>query len=88
MKFTNLGRQARTVTLNDLKLGDCFLFDNRIGMVASRNGHDFPLDLSTGKEFYAVPPAREWIPHDRPAMIAPSAEVVKISAELVYKILD
>lgn len=88
MKFTNLGRQARTVTLNDLKLGDCFLFDNRIGMVASRNGHDFPLDLSTGKEFYAVPPAREWIPHDRPAMLAPSAEVVKISAELVYKILD
>lgn len=88
MKFTNLGRQARTVTLNDLKLGDCFLFDNRIGMVASRNGHDFPLDLSTGKEFYAVPPAREWIPHDRPAMIAPSTEVVKISAELVYKILD
>ena len=88
MKFTNLGRQARTVTLNDLKLGDCFLFDNRIGMVASRNGHDFPLDLSTGKEFYAVPPARDWIPHDRPAMLAPSAEVVKISAELVYKILD
>ena len=88
MKFTNLGRQARTVTLNNLKLGDCFLFDNRIGMVASRNGHDFPLDLSTGKEFYAVPPAREWIPHDRPAMLAPSAEVVKISAELVYKILD
>ena len=88
MKFTNLGRQARTVTLNDLKLGDCFLFDNRIGIVASRNGHDFPLDLSTGKEFYAVPPAREWIPHDRPAMLAPSAEVVKISAELVYKILD
>lgn len=88
MKFTNLGRQARTVTLNDLKLGDCFLFDNRIGMIASRNGHDFPLDLSTGKEFYAVPPAREWIPHDRPAMLAPSAEVVRISAELVYKILD
>ena len=88
MKFTNVGRQARTVTLNDLKLGDCFLFDNRIGMVASRNGHDFPLDLSTGKEFYAVPPAREWIPSNRPAMLAPSAEVVKISAELVYKILD
>ena len=88
MKFTNLGRQAHTVTLNDLKLGDCFLFYNRIGMIASRNGHDFPLDLSTGKEFYAVPPAREWIPHDRPAMLAPSAEVVRISAELVYKILD
>jgi len=88
MKFTNQGRQPRTVTLNDLKLGDCFLYDGRIGMMASRNGHDFPLDLATGKEFYAVPPAREWIPHNTPAMLAPSAEVVRISAELVYKILD
>ena len=88
MKFTNQGRQSRTVTLNDLKLGDCFLYDGRIGMMASRNGHDFPLDLATGKEFYAVPPAREWIPHNTPAMLAPSAEVVRISAELVYKILD
>lgn len=88
MKFTNQGRQPRTVTLNDLKLGDCFLYDGRIGMVASRNGHDFPLDLATGKEFYAVPPAREWIPHSTPAMLASSAEVVRISAELVYKILD
>lgn len=87
MKFTNAGRQMRTVTLNDLKRGDCFLFDNRIGMVASRNGHDFPLDLATGQEFYAVPPAREWMPHSTPAMLAPSAEVVKISAELVYQIL-
>lgn len=88
MKFTNQGRQPRTVMLNDLKLGDCFLYDGRIGMVASRNGHDFPLDLATGKEFYAVPPARDWIPHNTPAMLAPSAEVVRISAELVYKILD
>ena len=88
MKFTNAGRVARTERLNNLKLGDCFLFDNRIGMVASRNGHDFPLDLATGKEFYENLPTREWIPHDRPAMLSPSAEVVKISAELVYRILD
>jgi hypothetical protein len=88
MKFTNQGRQPHTVTLNDLKLGDCFLYDGRIGMMASRNGHDFPLDLATGKEFYAVPPAREWVPHSTPAMLAPSAEVIRISAELVYKILD
>lgn len=88
MKFTNMGRAPHTVTLNDLKLGDCFIYDNRIGMVASRNGHDFPLDLATGQEFWAVPPAREWIPHNRPAMLAPSADVIKISAELVYKILD
>ena len=88
MKFTNLGRETRTVTLDSLKLGDCFLFDNRIGMVASRNGHHFPLDLSTGKEFYAVSSAREWIPNHTSTMLAPSTEVVKITAELMYKILD
>lgn len=88
MKFTNAGRTARTITLGNLKLGDCFIFDNRIGMVVSRNGHDFPLDLATSKEFWRNPPARDWIPHETPAMLDPSAEVVKISAELVYKILD
>ncbi len=87
MKFTNAGKDLKTTSLNNLRVGECFLYDNRVGMVASRNGHDFPLDLATGKEFYAVPPAREWIPHNTPAMLAPSAEVVRVSAELVYKIL-
>lgn len=87
MKFTNAGKDLKTTSLNNLRVGECFLYDNRVGMMASRNGHDFPLDLATGKEFYAVSPAREWIPHNTPAMLAPSAEVVRVSAELVYKIL-
>ena len=87
MKFTNAGKSLKTTSLSDIRVGECFLYDDRVGIMASRNGHDFPLDLATGKEFYAVPPAREWIPHSTPAMLAPSAEVVRVSAELVYKIL-
>jgi len=88
MKFTNAGRAPRTFTLSDLKLGDCFIYNERFGMVASRNGHNFPLDLATGKEFYANPPAYDWLPHNTPAMLAPSAQVVKITTELIYKIID
>lgn len=88
MKITNAGHAPRTVPLGSLKLGDTFLFDSRIGMVTSRNGHHFPLDLATGKEFYAVSPAREWIPHSTPAMLAPDAEVVRVDCELIFKIKD
>ena len=88
MKITNAGRAPRTVPLGSLKLGDTFLFDSRIGMVTSRNGHHFPLDLATGKEFYAMSPAREWIPHSTPAMLAPDAEVVRVDCELIFKIKD
>ena len=88
MKITNAGHAPRTVPLGSLKLGDTFLFDSRIGMVTSRNGHHFPLDLATGKEFYAVPPTREWIPHSTPAMLAPNAEVVWVDCELIFKIKD
>ena len=88
MKITNAGRASRTIPFNSLKVGDTFLFDSRIGMVASRNGHDFPLDLATGKEFYAVPSARDWIPHSTPAMLAPDAEVVRVDCELIFKIKD
>lgn len=88
MKITNAGRAPRTVSLGSLNLGDTFLFDSRVGMVVSRNGHDFPLDLATGKEFYAVPPAREWISHNTPAMLSPDAEVVRVDCELIFKIKD
>ena len=45
MKITNAGSAPRTVTLGSLKLGDTFLFDSRIGMIASRNGPVFPMEL-------------------------------------------
>jgi len=86
MKFTNGAPVYRTVRLDTLKVGDTFMYDDRIGMMASRNGHDFPFDLTTGTEFYHEPPGRPWIPHNRPAMLDPSALVVLVDAELIYKI--
>ena len=56
-------------------------------MMASRNGHDFPIELATGCEFWENPPAREWIPHPTPAMLGPNAEVVRIDGELSYRII-
>lgn len=88
MKITDAGRASRTVPLCSLKLGDTFLFDSRIGMVASRNGHDFPLELATGHEFWIENPARPWVPHTIPAMLGPDTEVVRVDCELIFKIKD
>ena len=88
MKITNAARTPRTVSLGSLKLGDTFLFDSRIGMVASRNGHGFPLELATGREFWIENPARPWVPHNAPAMLGPDAEVVRVDCELIFKIKD
>lgn len=86
MKFTDGFPVYNTVRLDTLKVGDTFMYNNRIGMLASRNGHDFPLDLATGTEFYHKQPERPRMPHNRPAMLDPSALVIRVDAELIYKI--
>ena len=88
MKITDAGRAPRTVLLGSLKVGDTFLFDSRVGMIASRNGHDFPLELATGKEFSTLRPSLDWIPHTTIAMLGPDAEVVRVDCELIFKIKD
>lgn len=86
MKITESNRVSHTVPLNSLKVGDTFIFDSKIGMVASRNGHDFPMELATGHEFWIEDPARPWIPHNIPAMLGPNTEVVRVDCELIFKI--
>ena len=80
MKITNAGSAPRTVALGSLKLGDTFLFDSRIGIIASRNGHYFPMELETGHEF--------WVENSAfpSAMLGPDAEVVRVDCELIFKI--
>ena len=56
MKITNAGSAPRTVALGSLKLGDTFLFDSRIGMIASRNGHEFPMELEIPPQCLALMP--------------------------------
>lgn len=44
-------KNERGVKLGSLKIGDTFLYDNRVGVVVERNGHDFYLDLTTCGNF-------------------------------------
>lgn len=86
MKVTEIGRKAHEVRLDSLKLGDTFIYESRIGMIASRNGHAFPMDLVFGKEFCVPFEGQEWIPHSTPAMISPSTMVLPVDCELQYRL--
>lgn len=44
-------KNERGVKLGSLNIGDTFLFDNRVGVMIDRNGHAFPLDLTTCRNF-------------------------------------
>lgn len=86
MKIVEVGKKIQEVPLSSLKLGDTFIFDSRIGMVASRNGHHFPLDLVSGREFCLPFKGREWIPHNTPAMLPSSTMVTPVECELQYRL--
>lgn len=44
-------KNERGVMLGSLKVGDTFLYDNHVGVMIDRNGHAFPLDLTTCRNF-------------------------------------
>lgn len=44
-------KNERGVKLGSLHIGDTFLYDNRVGVMIDRNGHAFPLDLTTCSNF-------------------------------------
>ena len=45
-------KNERGVALGSLKVGDTFLYDNRVGVMIDRNGLAFPLDLTTCRNFH------------------------------------
>ncbi len=65
-----------SVPLSSLRLGDTFLFEGNVCMLAKRNGHSFVLDLSTGKDYSSINP------------IYSSQLVTPIECELSYKIIE
>ena len=77
----------RGVTLGSLKVGDTFMYDNRIGVIASRNGHNFPMEFSTCREFPESRPAREWVSSDQTNMLSPSDIVLPVEVEMTYKVV-
>lgn len=80
-------KNERGVELGSLKVGDTFMYDNRIGVIASRNGHDFPMEFSTCREFPKSRLAREWIPLNQTDMLSPSEIVLPVEIEMTYKVV-
>lgn len=77
MKITPVNGAPRIVQLGSLELGDTFMFDSRIGMIACRNGQAFPLELATGYEFWTEESQR---------MLRPYDEVIPVNCEIRYEI--
>ncbi|MDV3429542.1 MAG: hypothetical protein LIR50_21380 [Bacillota bacterium] len=50
IKINREKNERKMVRLYSLAVGDTFLYDNRVGIIASRNGEDFPIELTTGRE--------------------------------------
>ena len=78
-------KNERGVALHTLKVGDTFLYDNRVGVIASRNGHDFPLDLTTCSDFrksFLYGAARQY-----GEVLLGSEIVLPVEIELTYKVM-
>ena len=75
------------VPLGSLSVGDTFLYDNRVGVLVERNGHTFPVDLTTCGNFRVVDPQFWKMSDYKNGELAPSALVVPVSVELTYKVM-
>lgn len=80
-------KNDRGVPLKNLKLGATFLYDNRVGVIVERNGHTFPIDLTTCTNFRKKLPDRPWIAQDYGSEIPPSTLVLPVEIELSYKVV-
>ena len=65
---------TRSVPLGTLCVGDTFLKEGSVCMIAKRNGHPFVLELTTGKDYGSINPTNSF------------QRVVPIECELSYKI--
>lgn len=78
-------KNDRGVKLCSLNLGDTFLYDNRVGIIVERNGHRFPLDLTTCINFrksFLYGNKREYGEE-----LSGSEIVLPVEAELTYKVV-
>lgn len=78
-------KNDRGVKLSSLNIGDTFLYDNRVGIIVERNGHRFPLDLTTCINFrrsFMYNNKREYGDE-----LSGSEIVLPVEAELTYKVV-
>ena len=74
-------KNERGVTLGSLKMGDTFLYDNRVGVIAARNGHEYPMDFSTCCEMHR----RAEYPYG--PSLESEAIVIPVEVEMTYKVV-
>ena len=74
-------KNERGVKLGSLKVGDTFLYDNRVGVIAARNGHAYPMDFTTCCEMHR----RAEYPYG--PSLTPDIIVIPVSVELTYKVV-
>ena len=78
-------KNDRGVKLSSLKVGDTFLYDNRVGVMVERNGHAFPIDMTTCSNFRYIIKRDGGRRYD--GEIQPDTVVLPISVELSYKVV-
>ena len=74
-------KNERGVKLSSLQVGDTFLHDNRVGVVACHCGNIFPMDLTTCEEMY------EHGTYPFTKRLAPDQIVLPVEIELRYKVV-
>lgn len=80
-------KNERGVALHTLNVGDTFMYDNRVGVIASRNGHDFPMEFSTCREFRVVD-EHFWAKGcDKNHTLSGSEIVLPVEVEMTYKVM-
>lgn len=75
-------KNERGVELGSLRIGDTFLYDNRVGVMVDRNGHAFPLDLTTCHNF-----RRNVCGNVYTGELDPETIVLPVDVEMTYKVV-
>lgn len=74
-------KNERGIKLGSLKIGDTFLYDNRIGVIAVRNGHEYPMDFTTCCEMHR----RAEFPYG--PLLGLDTIVLPVAVEMTYKVV-
>lgn len=74
-------KNERGVKLGSLKVGDTFLYDNRVGVIACHCGNMFPMDLTTCQDM------SEHNAYSFTKMLPPDQVVLPVEVEMTYKVM-
>lgn len=74
-------KNERGVTLGSLKVGDTFLYDNRVGVIVAHNGLEYPMDFTTCCEMHRK------AEYSRGPSLGADTIVIPISVEITYKVV-